>query len=160
MTPFLIILMAYLDRIRGSDFRIVKGDIRLLMGWCLAALMGHELDILTLPIVILFAIGEAPGWGAAIGPGLESRPMDQTNLEWWQKGILKTNTYLALAVRGVMWGLPVALLGYFDHNLLWLPLIIGIAMPLAVWAVSLTTKDWGHQEILRGLLVGSMVAAV
>ena len=159
-----IVLMSYLDRLRGTGTRLFKGDARLLMGWCLAALMGHGFDMLTLPIIALFAIGEAPGWGTPMA-ALYGDKMSQTDQEWWQVGLLKTNAWLALTVRGLMWGAPIALLGYWDPSLYWMPLVFGIAMPLSVFITKhldrfqseyVEGEAWARMEYLRGLLMGSI----
>jgi hypothetical protein len=91
--------------------------------------------------------------------------MSQTDQEWWQVGLLKTNAWLALTVRGLMWGAPIALLGYWDPSLYWMPLVFGIAMPLSVFITKHLDRfqseyvegdAWARMEYLRGLLIGTI----
>ena len=174
--PLLIALAGYLDRMRGSDYDVLpeivwKGkeignsEWKILYGWVVAALFGHAFSWLTIPIIILFAIGEAWGWGEPIGAALTGKPMNPDKLEWWQKGALKSDPWAALGVRGLMWGAPVALLSFWEPLLMSLPFIFMITMPLGVLAAkhipkSTISEKWTYQEIIRGLLTGLLITGV
>jgi len=175
MDALLIILSAYLCRMTGSDYRVLpslqwkgedigNGEWKILFGWVVAALYGHEFDYLTIGIIVTFFIGEVWGWGEPIGAALTRRDMNELELEGFQIGILKQRPWLAIAVRGLIWGAPVAALAWFDPLLLTLPFILMLAMPLGVLAAKYlpgsVDKKWTYQEIVRGSLLGLAIYAV
>ena len=176
MTLLLIILCGYLDRMRGSDYTVLpslkwdgeeigNSEWKILYGWVVAALFGHAFSWLTIPIIILFAIGEAWGWGEPLGSALQGRKMNQDNLEKWQFGPLKKDPWLALAFRGLMWGAPVALLlSWFDPILMSLPFLLMLSMPVACLIAKqlsgTTSEKWAYQELIRGLLLGLLITGV
>lgn len=143
---FEIILLGYLDRLRGTGERFITGDTRLLMGWCLAAIYGHEWDSLTLPFVALFAVGESFRWGGAMQAATEGR-------------------WTPLLVRGLLWGAPMALLGFWDRTLVLMPIVFATAMPAALWlsrkSVVVTfpwceSGWWERMEYLRGWIIAGI----
>jgi len=164
-------MSAYFDRIRGSQFNLIEingkslGIERLVYGWVVAALFGHVWSVLTLPIMVLFAIGESWGWGRPLGELIIGR--STASYEWYQKGVLK-KPVPALIFRGFLWGAPVALLGYYDSNLLALPIIMAWCMPVAGLMGKLihnktstnASDAWAWQETIRGLLVGVCIAFI
>lgn len=126
----------------------------------------------TLPLVAAaFMLGEGLGWGCPLGSALRGQPMDATScrsgLERWQVGIFARNAWAALAARGTLWGLPLALLGLVlpDTHLLIMPAVMAIAMVAAPALVRAANgwrpSDhlWSLQEWLRGWLVGLALAA-
>lgn len=161
----LVIALGGADRIRGDhyDFLFNRTSDRILYGWLMAALFGHPWDALTAPIVLAMSIGMAPGWGNAIGPALAGIAPDPARAEWWQRGILLRNAWLALAARGVIWGLPFVPLVWLDPRLVLAIPAYAAAMPLAVWIANRREADgigdWERQERLRGWLAGGLIAA-
>lgn len=126
----------------------------------------------SLPLVAAaFMLGEGMGWGCPLGSALRGEPMDTTScrsgLERWQVGIFARNAWAALAARGALWGLPVALVGIAvqDPRLLVMPAVMAAAMvaaPALVRAANHWRPSahlWGAQEWLRGWLVGLILVA-
>ncbi|MHB1176060.1 MAG: hypothetical protein ACYCZJ_13155 [Sulfuriferula sp.] len=162
MIPFLIFLSAVADRVRGDRIRIWYFDSNhrlpayIFLGWTFAALSGHVLDWLTLPIMLAIIAGASPGLSQPMG-ALLNGGTDQGEPERWQVGMLKTNALLACIVRGVMWGLPVSLLAYFDHRLIWALPAYAIAFPGAILVARYLLKsDWEKAEFLRGGIAASL----
>jgi len=167
----------YMDRMRGSAVRMIPeftigkytikgGDVRLMYGWVVATIYGHELDLLTIPIMVLFAAGESWGWTEAIRAPLDGRNQQAESLDKWQLGPLGDpgKGWMALCFRGLMWGAPVALLSYFDPNLMSLPFVFMLSMPLGVLIAKHLPGDrddrWENQEKFRGLMTGILATAV
>lgn len=162
MTALLIFLMGVADRIRGDSIHIwyMEGNHRLpayvILGWTFAALAGHPQDWLTLPIIIAMTAGASPGLSQPMGALLKNG-VDSGQPEWWQIGILKTNALLACAVRGAMWGLPIALLGWFDMRLVWALPAYTVAFPGAIISSRYFFKaDWEKAEFMRGLIAAAL----
>lgn len=160
---YLILMMAVADRIRGDSFQpwVIEANHRLsayiVMGWTFAALSGHPFDWFTIPVALLLVAGASSGLSEPIGAYLTNRPMDASQLEWWQFGWLKQSAMLSMIFRGGMWGLPVSLLWYFDHSLIWALPAYTIAMPAAaVIAKYLCNADWPRMEFIRGGLAGGL----
>jgi hypothetical protein len=164
-------LCAFLDRLRG--------DSRGFGGFAEAATMGLILSLLIAPlswwslaIAMAWAIGASTGWGTPLSAAIKQEPMGP-KFEWWQVGILKRSTYLALTVRGLMWGLPSLLLIAYLPNVWVLTLGMGIAFPLSCYLSTLTPtysfesskwnfkgwcpNRWKLAEWLRGGLVALIV---
>lgn len=180
MTTLLVILCAYFDRLRGSEWRmfdpiyvgkhkIKGGDTRLMYGLILGSLFyvaaGEPLSWLVIPFAVLFAVGESFGWTEAIGGPLRREPMDAARLDDWQIGLVGdvNNGWLALMARGVMWGVPILPLAYWNPAFLWMPAIMMVAMVVAVFIAYYTpgslSRQWAAQERLRGLIAGLLVVA-
>lgn len=126
----------------------------------------------TLPLVAAaFMVGEGMGWGCPLGAALRGEAMNATScrsgLERWQVGVFARNAWAALAARGALWGLPIALLGIVlpDTRLLMMPAVMAAAMVAAPALVRASNHWrpsahlWGAQEYLRGWLVGLMLVA-
>lgn len=161
MTAFLIFLLGVSDRIRGDSIRLwyFESNHRLpaylLLGWVFATLSGHVMDSLTLPIIIAMTAGASLGLSQPMGMLLKG--FDTGLPEWWQVGVLKTHALLACTVRGIMWGLPIASLSYFDMKLVWALPAYAIAFPLAILTSRWFFKgDWEKVEFLRGLMAASL----
>ncbi len=180
MTILLIFLSGLCDRLRGAGFdfglRIID---QLTYGWVIAALIGHPLDPLTPAIAIAFALGSAPGWGDSSGSILHRRELKQEELNSWQIGILRKNKWLSAIARGMIWGLPVALLGFFDVKLVYALVVMPVAyiggaylggffpgkeyqnmkpedMSLMDKIKKIISGQWPWMETIRGWLAGSL----
>jgi hypothetical protein len=163
MIYYLILMYALADRIRGDAFQPVVFNFNhrlsayVVLGWTFAALTGHVFDYLTLPIALLLVAGASSGLSEPLGALNSSRPMIVEELEWWQFGWMKTNALLATTFRGLMWGVPVALLTYFDHSLIWALPAFTVAMPAAVLISRQWLKsDWQYMEFIRGFIAASL----
>ena len=167
------LLMGPLDAARGGHYiPRVRASIGSLayafaVAWLLVGL--HW----TLPLAAAaFMLGEGMGWGCPLGAALRGSPMDAINcrsgLERWQIGVLARNAWAALAARGALWGLPLALLGLAlqDTRLLAMPAVMSVAMVAAPALVRAGNRWrpsdhlWGKQEFLRGWLVGALLLAL
>lgn len=149
-----MLLGAIFDRARGTDPEKLPAKIGgtpyaaalgFLTAWCLT----RHLE-LSMAAAILFALGAKPGWGYVVGGLLY--PPAAGGLEKWQVGPLKENLWLAAAARGLMWGLPVALLGYWDENFFLFPLITAYSFVTALLVARHFPHDhrWEWMELLRG----------
>lgn len=160
--PLLITLSGLLDRVRGDSMHYFSRVVdKLLYGWVIAALFGHEFDYLTLPIAIAMALGMSPGWGDSWSAFLEKReiPDSYSRKHWWQPSWVKKSKWISGLVRGTIWGLPVAALGFFDPVLFWaIPIYIVAYIGGALFSAYLTKGNWEHGESFRGLIAGSLVA--
>ena len=154
------ILLGPLDAARGGYFLPrVKASIATWVYSAAVALMLGAEGWLFLAVMIAFRLGESFGWGCPLGAALRGGPMlCDSGLEWWQRGPLKRDPWLALLARGALWGLPVAALGFYFM----LPLMAFamVAAPAAVrawndWEPS--DHLWGAQEFLRGWIIGAIL---
>lgn len=160
----LVALAGFADRVRGGWqplSRVPSIIGTLVYGWILAHLLGHGWDVLTLPFLVLFRIGESFGWGTPLANALGER---RTAWESWQIGPLRDNSWAALIVRGAMWGGPVALLGVVDPDIfVMLPAFV-VAMPLAPALIVRYNHGrpsghlWGAMEVSRGIIASGIVA--
>lgn len=163
----LLLIIGPLDAIRGGllstrfRFTVKAGVIG--YGLAIAALLGHGWDAMTFPLIALFAAGESFGWGEPLGAALDGRPMLPARYERWQVGILTRNAWLALAARGLIWSLPIAVLAPIDWRLLAVVPAFSISMPLAPALVRAANRWrpsghlWGHQEFVRGWIVAALL---
>lgn len=162
--PLLIVLAGLMDRVRGDQFHFFRRVVdKLVYGWVIAALFGHPLDWLTPAIAVAFALGASPGWGDSMGAILEGRDIKPgyDRGHFWQFGPLRRRKWPAAVVRGALWGLPVALLAYYDPLLIWAVPIMTIAYTasLAISARWLG-RSWEHAETLRGWIAGALTWAI
>lgn len=149
-----ILALGTLDRWRGDGEDIGNRTIeKMLYGWCVAAVAGHGLDVLTVPIILAMVVGMSPGWGEPLGALLRRQPMDQSKLEWWQVGILKHSAISAMIARGAIWGAPALPLAWFDPSLIYVSLAFLIAVPVAPYLF----RDWEIQEFARGCIAGAVI---
>lgn len=177
MEYLLILLSGVMDRVRGSGvvhFGIGKATDQLLYGWLFAAILGYPFSLETIFLTLSFVLGVSFGWANPTGGALRKdwSSMNPDNFEgargnqyeWWQIGIMRTNPYIALIFRGLLWGLPIAVMGYIigvNEALLALPAFM-IAMPLAVFIAAYTPhwygeNTWEAQEFYRGLMASAFV---
>lgn len=153
------------DRLRGMG--VVRPLMLLIYGYTIAVCLGHSFTAWTLPIVILFLLGITPGWGNPVGAGLmgyhnpkdwESKQGKANTAEWWQFGILRKSTYLALVFRGFMVGLPLLLIAYWVQPAVYVCLTYSITFPISVFVGRIVNgknpSDTGNvvNELLRGSL--------
>lgn len=170
MELLLIYFAGLCDRLRGAGFdfglRIID---QLTYGWVIAAVLGHPFDSLTPAIAAAFALGSAPGWGDTSSAIMQRRELDKVELNSWQVGILATNKWLSAAARGVIWGLPVALLGYFDPRLISAIVVMPAAYIGAAWLAGLlpakstgaiTGSPWAWMESMRGWMAGGLFVLI
>jgi len=163
--PLLIVLSGLLDRIRGDAFHFYGRVVdKLLYGWVIAALFQHPFDLFTPAIMLAFVLGSSPGWGDTMGAIMEDRDLKPETVardHFWQVGVLRTNKWAAAVVRGALWGLPIALLGWFDPVLYWAVPIYTVAYLVSLVLASYIKKDsWSQAEVIRGLIAGSLVWVV
>jgi hypothetical protein len=143
ITIFLIFMAGLADRLRGDAFDIGNRSVdKLIYGWVIAAILAHPLDALTAPIAFMFAIGCGPGWWNPARP------------KWWQP----KNEWLGHITRGVIWGLPLAPLAYFDVNVLAVIPAYAIAVPIGF--LINRKADWEKMEFCRGWIAASIIALV
>lgn len=167
MMYLLAILLGPLDAARGGQWRNLDAQLMTAVYGLAVALMLTR-DPLGIAILTLaFVLGEATGWGCPLGWALSGRD-DGCMKEWWQFGALRRRPWLSLAVRGVLWGAPVALAGWLldVDAALWMPIIMPAAMVAAPALVRASIgwrpakHLWGMQEWVRGWLVGAMLIGV
>ena len=165
----LLLIIGPLDAIRGGllelrcRFTVKAGVIG--YGWAIAAMLGHGWDAMTFPLVVMFAAGESFGWGKPLGAALECTPQAEHpgDYESWQIGPLRDSAWLALAARGLIWALPIAVLAPLDWRLLAVVPAFSVAMPLAPALVRAANRWrpsghlWGHQEFVRGWVVAALL---
>lgn len=154
---YLLLLSGPLDWLRGSDIRWCPTLVRsLAYGFGLAILLGSS-HLWTWPVfAVLWAVGEAPGWGEPVGAILDRRPMRPGHLERWQVGPLKTNSWLAVTARGAIWAAPPALLALVDPVYL-ASLGLLLIFPATLMLdrrKTLLTWNWQEWELLRGWSMG------
>lgn len=170
LLPFLVTALSWLDRQRGMprELETIPKLVALLgIGYICATLVGHWLDwqaiVITLSIAFIhnFSFGEPLGHALT---GHSGTADDGTTYEKWQLGVLKTNPWLALAVRGAMLGIAglvaLDLVAAIKIAIAW-----AIAFPLApafvryVLKLPTTTekqsgKAWAVNEWTRGAIAG------
>jgi hypothetical protein len=159
-------LCGLFDRLRGHEEHIagIRFVDKLLFGFMLAVLSGYTDFYILLAITVAMIAGMSPGWGEPISSILLNRPMDKNRLEWYQVGPLETNPYLALFVRGIIWGLPIIPVFIYldDPFLLAYILVFAISMPLGMAGrhIEVLGADiWGRVEYFRGWLSGFLLLA-
>lgn len=163
MELLLVVLMGLLDRVRGgwAPLKKVPGLVKAqLYGACVALLLGIDTFWMVAAAALLFAIGETFGWGTPLATALGE---PRTDWERWQIGKLRENVWLALVVRGAMWGAPVALLTFFEPTAIYALPAFAIAMPLAPAILRASVKwkpcpeKWAQMELIRGWVAGLII---
>ena len=158
----LIPLLAFFDRQRGADKKteIIPKIVALAgLGICVSLLVGHWLDWQALVIAVTVAVGYTFGLGHPVGMALTGKDIGE--YESWQVGILRSNPWLALAVRGAFIG--VCSLAAIDYlAALKITLAFAVAFPLAPWIATRVfkrtgTDAWSLQETIRGGLAGAVL---
>ena len=120
-----------------------------------------------LPVAaVLFWLGEKPGWGYPIGMAYHDNDLSHDKTphgpEWWQPQFTYNRPYLALALRGVIWGLPLWVLSYWWHYAVFISVSMAISMPLSVYlAKPLKRTNYGtfHEQI-RGFLSAALLVPI
>lgn len=101
----------------------------------------------------LWTLGERPGWGAPIG---QVRGVSDTDREpeGWQVSYLWDHPWLALVIRGAIWGSGGVMLAFWQQILPIVTLAIIMAFPLAEWLHIQWRPVEAANEWYRGGLVG------
>lgn len=159
-----ILLCGLLDRVRGDKFKFISRVVeKLLYGSVFGLLLSIHDPRALLGFAVLFSIGSSFGWGSPLSAALTGSAMDPKEKEWWQFGLLEYNAWAATIFRGILWGLPCLLLINSISQVIFVPFIYGLSMPLAILAakyapykliISICDKRWQFQEIVRGILSG------
>ncbi len=169
-------LLAILDRFRGDGgkftikgvaYKIARPFQLLAIGYLISILLGVYWGIEAVKISVAVGIGFTFGYGLLIGAGLkgisplEHKLRNNDKWEWWQFGILKTNTYIALSFRGLMIGAPLLIFGLYYYTLI-VSLAYAISFPLSIYIVTrLNLRDgWGKQEYLRSGIAGLILGLI
>lgn len=159
-----------LDRLRGNPAHLFGRRIfdKLAYGAALAAALGYHNDPrILLTLTLLLALGMSPGWGGPMGAILGGVKMQPEVLEWWQFGPLTRDPWLALAARGLLWGLPVIPVALYLEA--WPMLAFGPALAIAfvigMWLgpkLRFIEPDdaWGRCEWVRGWAAGALLLAI
>lgn len=149
-----VISCAFSDRARGNNSLAVV---------LFAYVISTQFN--TSPAMILAVMaGEFAGWGNPMGAILNREPM-RNNYHWWQFGVLRRNKFLAITFRGLMFGLPPALVGYYYAmtGAIYLLPIITLAFVFSVYDVSRRLKDKTEDEKMkamekeRGSIIGILI---
>ena len=148
-----------LDRLRGSE---AHGTLRaigtLIVGSILTMLAAGDYTPFAMVGAFLWWLGEKPGWGAPMGMYFGSKPKSNHDYEKWQiTDKLKKDRRLAVAVRGLMWGLPMLVLYSWVPQVVIIPPAMAIAFVLAC-EIGSRIESWWITEFLRGLLCAVFVA--
>lgn len=153
-----ILSMGALDRWRGDRNDLGSKLVeKLLYGAAVCLAATGTLFTPLLPLFMLaLLIGSSIGWGEPLGALIDRRPMVEDRLEWWQFGVAKRSSLVAMVLRGAIWGLPFMPLVWFDTDLLAVPLAFLIAVPLAPYLF----RDWEIQEFVRGWIAGLIIVAL
>jgi hypothetical protein len=152
-----------LDRLRGHERHILGRRVfdKLAYGIALAVVAAPADPLATPFVVVAMMLGMSPGWGEPMSSILDGRPMRPEHLEWWQKGPAAKDPWLALTVRGVIWGLPVVPVAVWfqDWSLLAFLPAFAFAMPVAMFAAKfkIGADKWGNVEWARGWIAGALL---
>lgn len=115
------------DRVRGSgDTFYMSSSLWGAVLFC-AALYIATGELMQL-VAIGYMVGELAGWGHVLGSVYSRRLLTDRKTSSWQIGILKTNMFLALVVRGLIWGVPVGLCGAAYGAWIGLSLFIAVSV--------------------------------
>lgn len=154
-----------LDRLRGHHAHLFGLRIadKIVYGLALAAVAAPTDPIAFALVALAMIAGMSPGWGEPMGAILEGRDMRPGHLEWWQKGRAEKDPYVALALRGVIWGAPVIPIAIWfkDWSLLAFVPAFAVATPAAMLAARLPfgRDKWGNVEYARGWIAAVILLA-
>ena len=159
-----------LDRVRGHHKHILNHRAldKLAYGAALTLALGFHRDPLLFVIcAALLALGMAPGWGEPMGAILDKRQMRPDFLEWWQIGPARRSPWVAVALRGLLWGAPLIPLALYsrDWSLLAVSPVMAVAfvtgMHIGPRLPYIEPDDaWGRCEWARGWVAGAMLVGV
>ena len=186
LDPLLIPISGILRRIIGGypagKYKIARELCKYLYGVVLGYLaIGY--DPLIFACGVALYLGEKPGlgyWRGAIVRLRERRaemrsdvpfypgPIFQGKPEWYQYGALATMPFMSALIRGLIYGLPVLPLCYWQPGLYVIPLAISLAMPASgllaycmpdtkILEMGDPKKSWGSDELLEGALAAALV---
>lgn len=169
MHPFIEVLIVLLcgvaDRVRGAGKPKIPAGIEMgIYGGLISLLLIYPVNLWTIAVIALFWAGSTMGWGHPINQALfgDLRHHPDSKPESWQLGPLKDSVWLALSVRGFLWGAPLLIIAYWVPAVITVPIAFAIAMPLACLIARyqpIYRKDiWAVQEVLRGLIAATIIA--
>lgn len=152
-----VLICAVADRVRGT---IAIGI------WPYAFLISTAFGN-NIFVMLGFVLGESISWGKPLGAYIKGNKRQGYNREWWQNKYLGERILLSLVVRGLMWGLPPALAGYYtgaETALFLLPIITTAFVVSAIivrrfYKSNLDSK-WKAMELVRGGLIGLGIALI
>jgi hypothetical protein len=171
-------LMVFADRFRGYPGLLPKQAKRIIEAYVMTLCLGHWNDWTALAITTAIWAGICLGsYGNVIGPATAGTQMARAKSrynsgpEWWQRGVLLDNVWLALVVLGLIWSLPGAVVGYAmgAHNAVALVPALVIAYPLSCHLANYMQEHtdpahmdyaWAKQQWLLGLLVSIMLGVL
>lgn len=159
MYGLLIVLLGLADRLRGGGWFRYSRPLGLLLMGILTAGMAGVGGLEALALIVAVIAGGAPGWGNPLGAALDRTPMTDA-WEVWQRGILRRNVLSAVAVRGLIWGAPVALVSLpagvaYAAGFTAAPYLVRSFLP-----PSSAVDCWGVMEFVRGALIASAFLAL
>lgn len=165
---FLIVCCCMFDRARGDKFDLIDRAVEQAMyGLSIAFLSGLS-DWRVVVVAGLWWAGCSIGWGGPLGAFLDrtSSTKPGRRVHIWQVGPLRHNAALALAARGLIWGLPLLFVGwYVSPRWYFVAALMPIVVLGAAWIARATDwrflgSTWEQQEYYRGLLAGIVTAGV
>jgi len=141
-----ILMSSIADRARGT---------RAIFVWLFAYILAQPFDSYLLMLAIV--LGESAGWGAPLSAFIY-RKINLKDKEWWETKYLVKHPKLAVITRGIMWGLPVLLVGLYLSS--FKIAILSIAFPLSFTAGAYLARivnkgKWDLMEYSRGFLLGT-----
>lgn len=142
-----VLLLGWLDRLRGSGMCKYCHFLGMLGMGLITSLLLDAHGWTAAYVVAAVTVGASFGWGNPLGAAFDERPMG-TNYEWWQVGPMRECTFLALIVRGALWGLPLAPVSWWA--------VLAFAIPFFVTPY-LVRNDWALMEFTRGAFIGSLL---
>ena len=171
----LIPISGILRRIIGGypagKYKIARELCKYLYGVVLGYL-AIGLDPLILACGIALYLGEKPGLGYWRGAIVRLRghtyPIFQGKAESYQLGPLATMPFISALIRGLIYGLPVLPLCYFNPSLWVIPASIGLAMPASgllaycmpdtkILELGSHKTSWSWDELCEGALAAALI---
>ena len=171
----LIPIPGILRRIIGGypagKYKIARELCKCLYGVVLGYL-AIGLDPLILACGIALYLGEKPGLGYWRGAIVRLRghtyPIFRGKAEWYQPGPLATMPFISALIRGLIYGLPVLPLCYFNPSLWVIPVAIGLAMPASgllaycmpdtkILELGSHKTAWSWDELCEGALAAALI---
>ena len=163
------LITGIIDKVKGGHRIKALSDIT---GYIYGLVLVYVLTLnlwLGLAGAVLWWLGEKPGWGRPIGFLIDRTPRDPDDYERYERWLVKagvSDTWLmktvsgavfSLAVRGLMWALPVSLLAWWNPAVLWL-LFTAVTLPTAFYVASelpsIVKRKWSWGHFINGFLLG------
>ena len=175
LDPLLIPISGILRRIIGGypagKYKIARELCKYLYGVVLGYL-AISYDPLIFACGIALYLGEKPGLGYWRGAIVRLRghtyPIFQGKAEWYQYRALATMPFMSALIRGLIYGLPVLPLCYWQPDLYVIPLAISLAMPASgllaycmpdtkILELGSHKTSWAWDELLEGALAAALI---